>query len=59
MYGCNIPGGDSMQTSLNLDKPLGQILVERNIISQKQLEAALEHQQKRKGKYLGQILFDG
>jgi len=47
-----------MPTSSNLDKPLGQILVERNIISQKQLDAALEHQQKRKGKYLGQILFE-
>jgi hypothetical protein len=48
-----------MQTSSDLDNPLGQILVERNIISQKQLEAALEHPQKPKGKYLGQILFDG
>jgi hypothetical protein len=48
-----------MQTSSDLDNPLGQILVERNIISQEQLDAALEHQQKRKGKYLGQILFDG
>jgi hypothetical protein len=47
-----------MPTSSKLDKPLGQILVERNIISRQQLDAALEHQQKRKGKYLGQILFE-
>jgi type IV pilus assembly protein PilB len=47
-----------MQTSSNRKKGLGQILVEKNIISQRQLDAALEHQQKRKGKYLGQILFE-
>jgi hypothetical protein len=58
MYLGNISRGDSMPTSPKFDIPLGQILVERNIISQKQLDAALQHQQNRKGKYLGEILFE-
>ena len=44
--------------SKQLDKPLGQILVEKNIITQKQLDSALKQQQKETEKYLGQILFE-
>jgi hypothetical protein len=44
--------------SKQLDKPLGQILVEKNIITQKQLDSALTQQQKETEKYLGQILFE-
>jgi hypothetical protein len=39
-------------------KNLGQILVERNIITQAQLEIALTMQKVERGKYLGQILFE-
>jgi hypothetical protein len=39
-----------------MDKTLGQILVEKNIITQTQLELALRRQKQQKGKYLGQIL---
>jgi len=38
------------------DKPLGQILVEKNIISQEQLDSALKEQQTQKEAYLGNIL---
>ena len=44
--------------SKQLDKPLGQILVEKNIITKKQLDQALDQQQKETEKYLGQILFE-
>ena len=44
--------------SKQLDKPLGQILVEKNIITQEQLDSALAQQQKETEKYLGQILFE-
>ena len=47
-----------MPTSSNLDKPLGQILVEKNIISQKQLESALKEQKNRKETYLGNLLLE-
>ena len=39
-------------------KALGQILVEKNIITQAKLESALQRQKEEKGKYLGQILFE-
>jgi len=41
-----------------MDKALGQILLEKNIISQLELESALMRQRQEKGKYLGQILFE-
>jgi len=40
------------------EKALGQILVERNIISKTELALALGQQRVEKGKYLGQILFE-
>ena len=40
------------------DKTLGQILIEQNIITSKQLELALKRQKQEPGKYLGQILFE-
>jgi len=40
------------------EKALGQILVERNIITEAELESALGRQRAEKGKYLGQILFE-
>jgi hypothetical protein len=39
-------------------KALGQILLEKDIISKSQLDLALRRQQKQKGKYLGQILME-
>ena len=39
-----------------MDNTLGQILVEKNIITQTQLELALRRQKQQKGKYLGQVL---
>ncbi len=39
-------------------KTLGQILVEKNVISKSQLELALSRQRKQAGKYLGQILIE-
>ena len=48
-----------MQTNLKpFDKPLGQILVGKNIISQKQLDSALKEQQRRKNTYLGNLLLE-
>jgi len=41
-----------------MENTLGQILVEKNIISQTQLDLALRRQEQEKGKYLGQILID-
>ncbi|MCG6536926.1 MAG: hypothetical protein L7F78_20020 [Syntrophales bacterium LBB04] len=40
------------------EKTLGQILLERNIITETELELALGRQRVEKGKYLGQILFE-
>jgi hypothetical protein len=40
------------------EKTLGQILLERNIITKAELELALERQRAEKGKYLGQILLE-
>ena len=40
------------------EKKLGQILLERNIITKAELELALERQKAEKGKYLGQILLE-
>ncbi len=39
-------------------KPLGQVLLERHIISQQDLDLALARQKAEKGKYLGQILVE-
>jgi hypothetical protein len=41
-----------------MKKNLGQILVERNIITQAQLDLALTRQNLERGKYLGEILFE-
>jgi hypothetical protein len=41
-----------------IDKTFGQILIEKNIISQTQLDLALRRQKQEKGKYLGQILIE-
>lgn len=41
-----------------MDKTFGQILVEKNIVSQTQLDLALRRQNQEKGKYLGQILIE-
>jgi hypothetical protein len=41
-----------------MEKTLGQILVEKNIVSQTQLDLALRRQRQQKGKYLGQILIE-
>ncbi len=40
------------------EKALGQILLERNIITETELELALGRQRVEKGKYLGQILLE-
>jgi len=42
----------------NMEKTLGEILVEKNIISQTQLDIALRRQKQQKGKYLGQVLIE-
>lgn len=50
---------DGAQKGLRMrEKALGQILVERNIITETELELALGRQTVEKGKYLGQILFE-
>ena len=41
-----------------MEKTLGQILVERKIITQAILDLALKRQKQEKGKYLGRILFE-
>ena len=41
-----------------MEKTLGQILVEKNLVTQTQLELALRRQRQQKGKYLGQILIE-
>ncbi len=44
--------------SFTMDKALGQILVEKNVISSEQLALALRRQKQEKGKYLGEILIE-
>jgi hypothetical protein len=39
-----------------MEKSLGQILLEKNMLTQAQLDLALRKQKQQKGKYLGQIL---
>jgi hypothetical protein len=51
-------GMGAYKTNQWADKPLGQILLEKCIISQKQLDAALEKQKIERGKYIGQILME-
>jgi len=41
-----------------MEKALGEILIEKNIISKTQLDLALRRQKEQKGKYLGQILME-
>ncbi|MFH1757358.1 MAG: hypothetical protein ABH969_04860, partial [Pseudomonadota bacterium] len=41
-----------------MEKALGQILVEKNVISSEQLALALRRQKQEKGKYLGEILIE-
>jgi hypothetical protein len=41
-----------------MEKALGQILLEKNMITQAQLDLALKRQKQQKGKYLGQILIE-
>jgi hypothetical protein len=44
--------------SFTMEKALGQILVEKNVISSEQLALALRRQKQEKGKYLGEILIE-
>ena len=46
------------EPELKINKQLGEILLEKGIISKSQLEAALKKQSREKGKYLGQILME-
>src|SRR5271157_2524199 len=48
----------SQKGSKMKEKALGQILLEKNIITETELELALGRQRVEKGKYLGQILFE-
>jgi len=41
-----------------MEKTLGQILLEKNILTPTQLDLALRRQKQQKGKYLGQILIE-
>jgi len=57
----NLPGsGMGRDSSLPVEKMLGQILVERNIISPASLQIALDRQKEEKGryKYIGEILME-
>jgi len=40
------------------DQHIGEIMVRKNIITEQQLEKALERQKREKGKFLGEILLD-
>ena len=46
------------EPEVKMNKQLGEILIEKNIISKSQLDAALKRQNREKGKYLGQILME-
>jgi hypothetical protein len=48
----------SIEPEVKINKQLGEILLEKNIISKSQLEAALKKQKREKEKYLGQILME-
>ncbi len=41
-----------------MNRNLGQILIEKSVINQTQLELALRRQKQQKGKYLGQVLIE-
>ncbi len=41
-----------------MERSLGEILIEKNMISKTQLDLALRRQKEQKGKYLGQILIE-
>jgi len=43
---------------LKISKQLGEILLEKGVISRGQLDAALKKQNREKDKYLGQILME-
>jgi len=47
-----------MGSNWMMGKALGEILVERKVLSRAKLDLALERQKQEKGKYLGQILFE-
>jgi hypothetical protein len=51
-----IPSGKKKNPAM--EKTLGQILLEKNFLTQTQLELALRRQKQQKGKYLGQILIE-
>jgi hypothetical protein len=48
----------TMEPEGKINKQLGEILLEKNVISKSQLDAALKKQSREKGKYLGQILME-
>ena len=48
----------SIEPEVKMNKQLGEILLEKNIISKNQLDAALKKQKREKEKYLGQILME-
>jgi hypothetical protein len=48
----------SVEPEVKINKQLGEILLEKNIISKSQLDAALKKQKREKEKYLGQILME-
>ena len=46
------------EPEVKINRQLGEILLEKNIISKSQLDEALKRQNREKGKYLGQILME-
>jgi hypothetical protein len=56
--GNNPPRRGSRKERGMMEKTLGQILLEKNMLTQAQLDLALKRQKQQKGKYLGQILIE-
>ncbi len=48
----------TIAAEMKINKQLGEILLEKEVISKSQLDAALKKQNREKGKYLGQILME-
>lgn len=48
----------TIESQGKMNKQLGEILLEKNVISKSQLEAALKKQNREKGKYLGEVLME-
>ncbi len=48
----------TIEPEVKINKQLGEILLEKGIISKSQLEAALKKQSREKEKYLGQVLME-